>query len=358
MSRIPVLFCVDIEPDPRDVRSAGDWCGFEATFEYFQALRPRLEAASGLSARYAWFLRMDPQVAMAYGSPDWAARRYARQLDTLRLAGDEIGLHPHAWRWVDERSSWVADHANQEWVDACVRVSFETYERVFGVCCRAFRFGDHWMNDATLALVESLGAVVDLTLEPGQSPTHSIPEPFTGSFPDYTHVPQRPYLPSISDFRRTSDRAARRIWEVPLSAGSIWPIMAPDSYLARTFGGYESGTDPYQTFKLASRAPVFTWLVDQARTGAKAIGRYAEKYETLNLAAHTSLFSQVVDGLLAVKRVPYLAIVARTDVSIDPVKRGNLEQNINYLLSHPILDRFGFRTPSEVVPDLARMSGH
>jgi hypothetical protein len=134
--------------------------------------------------------------------------------------------------------------------------------------------------------------------------------------------------------------------------------MAPDSYLARTFGGYESGTDPYQTFKLASRAPVFTWLVDQARTGAKAIGRYAEKYETLNLAAHTSLFSQVVDGLLAVKRVPYLAIVARTDVSIDPVKRGNLEQNINYLLSHPILDRFGFRTPSEVVPDLARMSGH
>src|SRR5512137_482975 len=107
MTRIPVLFCIDIEPDPRDVRSSSDWHGFEATFEYFQALRSRLSAATGIPARYAWFLRMDPQVAVAYGSPDWAVRRYAPQFDALRLAGDEMGLHPHAWRWVDERSTWV-----------------------------------------------------------------------------------------------------------------------------------------------------------------------------------------------------------------------------------------------------------
>ena len=352
MTRLPVLFCIDIEPDLRDVRSNSDWCGFETTFEYFQALRPRLEAASGISARYAWFLRMDPQVAIAYGSPDWAARRYAQQIDALRDAGDEIGLHPHAWRWVDGRSSWVADHANQEWVEACVRMSFETYAQVFGVGCRAFRFGDHWMNDATLALVESLGAVVDLTLEPGQLPTYSIPQASTGTFPDYTHVPQRAYRPSASDFRRPGHRGERRIWMVPLSAGSTWPILSSGNRLAQLFGGYGPGTDPYQTFRLACRAPLFTRLVDQARDIAKAFGRYNEKYETLNLAARPSVFSLVMDGLLAVKRAPYLAIVARTDVATDPPQRRNLEQNINYLLSHPIVNRCAFQTPAEFVTEL------
>lgn len=353
MNQIPVILCIDIEPDPRDVRSSSDWRGFEATFGYFQSLRSRLEAASGASVRYAWFLRMDPQVNTAYGSPDWAARRYARQFDALRLAGDELGLHPHAWRWADDRSSWIADHANQDWVDTCVRMSFDSYQRVFGVGCRAFRFGDHWMNDATLALVESLGADVDLTLEPGQRSTYSISEPFTGSFPDYTDVPQRPYHPSTSDFRRPGRHDGRRLWIVPVSAGSVSPIMAPDRLLARALGGYEPGPEAYHVFRRGTRSSVFTRLFDTARDIAKAIGRYDVRYQTLNLALTASVFSVVLDGLLAVKRVQYLVLVARTDVSIDPKQRLNLDQNIDYLLSHPIVDRFAFQTPAELVQQLA-----
>lgn len=351
--RLPVLVCIDIEPDERNVRDAGDWRGFEATFDCFQALRPRLVEATGTPARYAWFLRMDPQVALAWGSPDWAARRYARELDALQAAGDEMGLHPHAWRWDDAWSTWVTDHGDQAWVDACVRMSFETFEQVFGRTCRAFRFGDHWMNDATMALVESLGAEVDLTLEPGQKASHAIREPFTGRFPDYTRVPQRPYRPSAADFRRRGNGDARKIWEIPVSAGSTWPLLDPDRRLARVLGGYEPSDDPYRTFHLATRAPVFTRLVDGARTVARALGRYDDRYVTLNLATEHAMFAQALDGLLAVKRVPYLAVVARTDIAIVPGQKRELERNIGHLLAHPILERCAFGTPSELVAQFA-----
>lgn len=349
---LPVLFCIDIEPDQRNVCDSVDWHGFEATFQYLQALRPRLSEASGIAARYAWFLRMDPQVAIAYGSPDWAARRYARELDLLQAAGDEMGLHPHAWRWDDSWSTWVTDHADQAWVETCVRMSFETYERVFNRGCRAFRFGDHWMNDATLALVESLGADADLTLEPGQTAAHSIEEPHTGGFPDYTRVPQRPFHPSASDFRRPGRGDRRRIWEIPVSAGSTWPILDPDRKVARVFGGYERSTDPYQTFNLATGAPAFTRAVDCARGIARRFGRYVDRYVTLNLATTHSLFAQALDGLLAVKRVPYLALVARTDASIVAGQRRDMEQNVGYLLAHPVLNRCVFQTPAELVAQL------
>ncbi len=222
MKKIPVLICIDVEPDERAINPhrTDDWKGFEKIFDLFGQLRPRLEAATRSPAHVSWFLRMDPQITRVYGSASWAAARYRRLIEEIEAAGDEVGLHTHAWAWDEKSLRWIQDFGNQPWVAHCVRSSFEAFRQSFNRPCLSFRFGDHWMNDATLELVSELGARFDLTLEPGRK-GGSIPEPFTGSLPDYTQVPRRPYYPSRLDFRKRAREREGGICIIPVSTGSL-----------------------------------------------------------------------------------------------------------------------------------------
>src|SRR4051794_15451026 len=75
---IPVVLCIDVEPDPRvlDPATTPPWDGFERLIERLPALRQRLAEATGKPAAFTWALRMDPQVAEAFGSPSWLAEKY------------------------------------------------------------------------------------------------------------------------------------------------------------------------------------------------------------------------------------------------------------------------------------------
>ena len=147
---------------------------------------------------------MDPQIAEVYGSPNWAARKYAEFINEYVAHGDEFGLHPHDYRWDTSLDSWIVDHGNQAWVNYCVETAFAAFREAFGRNCDSFRFGDRWMNDETIASVEALGARFDLTLEPGRSaaPASFPDKPFTGSLPDYTDVPRTAYQRSTSDYAK------------------------------------------------------------------------------------------------------------------------------------------------------------
>ncbi len=159
VGRLPVILCIDVEPDERqvDLQSPHHWPGFEAAVAFFNNVRPRLEQTTNSPAKFNWFLRMDPQVDRVYGGASWVVEHYGALIEQLERAGDEIGLHTHAWRWDEAMVQWIADHGNQEWVEHCVRISFRAYEDSFGRPCRSFRFGDHWMNNETMHLLESLG---------------------------------------------------------------------------------------------------------------------------------------------------------------------------------------------------------
>lgn len=73
---------------------------------------------------------------------------------------------------------------------------------------------------------------------------------------------------------------------------------------------------------------------------------------TLNLGFDAHAFSHVMDRLLSESKNPYLALVARTDVAIDPVQRAHLEQNMDRILSHPLIGKFVFETPVKVIKRL------
>lgn len=312
MTSTPVLICVDVEPDVREVEldARADWEGFEESFRLFDGLRPRAEDAAGAAARFNWFLRMDPQVAVAYGSAGWAAERYGARLEKLRAAGDELGLHTHAWRRAGGR--WVTDHGDQAWVEHCVRLSFETYERAFGRPCTSFRFGDHWMNNETFGLVESLGARYELTLEPGQAAARPANgDTYTGAFPDCTRVPRAPYRPSRRDFRRPAAGDARGLWAIPVSTARLphWPAATP---LRRAFWRVKYGRRDYVPLSLALPPPHFRRSV-----------------------------AEVIDEDAA----PYLCVVTRADAAARRETAACVRENVEFLLTLLAAGRLELTTP-------------
>jgi peptidoglycan/xylan/chitin deacetylase (PgdA/CDA1 family) len=316
--RIPVLICIDAEPDARDVclRGRVDWHGFEQTCGLFSEYRPQAERATGGPARFNWFLRMDPQIAAAYGSPGWAASHYAAEFSRLFAAGDELGLHTHPWRWDEGLNRWVADFGDQAWVSHCVRVSFDTFEAAFGRRCVSFRFGDRWTNEETLQLVEELGAEFDLTMEPGRpatAPALPAGDLFTGAFPDYTRVPREPYRPSPSDF--TVDGGTGGLWVVPQSTGLLpaWP--------------------PARLYRRA------VWRL-----------RYGPRqYLPLSPGLDPVSFRRLADDILYGSPRPYLCLPLRSNDATHPDRAGAMRANLEALLAHPLAGRFSFATPVEAV---------
>jgi hypothetical protein len=182
---IPAVLCIDVEPDPRHVPvpAAEDWLGFRRVLELIGPLRDLLAASSGRPAQLGWFLRMDPQIEVAYGDVGWVARAYGGDLARLVQIGDELGLHPHSWRWVE--GGWVSDQADAAWVAHCADVSLDAYADAFGEPCRAYRHGDRFTSESLLAHLVTRGIAVDLTPEPGlpESTGLAPEEPTTGTLP-------------------------------------------------------------------------------------------------------------------------------------------------------------------------------
>jgi hypothetical protein len=303
--RLPILLCFDVEPDDKVVKGEADWAGFGPLVDLLNRYRPRLAAATGVPTRFSWFVRMDPQVRELHGSEDWPVTAFAREFQTLRDAGDEIGLHAHPWRRTPD--GWVSEFGDASWVEHCVRSSFKAYRRCFGRACRSFRFGDRWMDHRTMRLLDRLRVRFDLTLEPGQAGFPVSPDIDTlmqGERPDYQAVPRHPYRPSSDDYR-TPGRWLRRLrlTEIPIST-------APKN---------GAGGDG-----------------DGSRLG------------TLYLAEDGAAVCRHVDRLLADPGTRHIALPARTDIAIRPGERANLETILEHLISHPERGRLRLATPAEV----------
>ena len=322
MKTIPFIICIDVEPDEREIEQglASDWIGFEEMARCFNEFRPRLREATGAPVNFSWFFRMDPQIGKVYGSSSWVFTRYREIIKQLELAGDELGLHTHAWRWEDGLSRWITDHGNQEWIDYCVHTSFQAYEKVFGRSCRSFRFGDRFMNNETMGLIESLGVRFDLTIEPGRwASNDAAPDELgTGSLPNYMTAPRRPYVPSSGDFR-TADRNRLGLLEIPLTTGK----------------------EPGRFAGLKRAASALN--IDLQR-------RHEATPMYLNFAMPT--FRRIMNRLLDEKHA-YLSPLVRSEVAARSILKDNLKQNMELMLSHPSVSRFKFAGPAEAIEFLA-----
>jgi hypothetical protein len=229
-TQIPVILCIDLEPDEFfvDRKDPKPWSGFEFAHDYLKTFRSRFEEATGHRVHFSWSLRMDPQVAIGYGSATWVADKYSAFLEEYRSLGDDLGIHVHTYRWSDKEGGWLDDCGNPEWVSECLRSSVESFKKVFGEPSRSLRFGNFWLSTQAINEAESLGLEFDLTVEPGLRPSprsvgkppRSVGKPpKSGPSPDYYRVPRVPYQPSRDDFHKPArDGYPRTIRMVPLTS--------------------------------------------------------------------------------------------------------------------------------------------
>ncbi len=340
MEAIPVFLCVDVEPDegtfPPD--DPPPWRGFEVLWKYLADLRPRLAEATGKPVRYLWLIRMDPQIEIGYGSTGWAATTFGSLFDEARQRGDGLGVHPHGWRW--EAGEWIADHADAGWVKHCVAASFDAFRAHFGHPPNLHRFGSRWLDGATVAQVERLGARFDLTPEPGEpavGPGVRQGATWTGWLPDYGAAPRTPYRPSPTDFRVPSENREDGLRIIPLSSGREVPPVTWHRTTASRI------RHPVRTARGLVRR--FRPVENVERTGGSAPShRLLAMWKPWR--SPQDFWASVEENLGEID-VPYLAFAIRSDVLLRPAMAGTFEGIVNHLLESPLARRLAFTTPAD-----------
>ena len=201
----PIVIIIDIEPDEDfiDPHDQKPWQGFERAVPYFQNLRRILEDSTGKTVSFTWSLRLDPQISETYGDPAWAIQRYQPQLEQLALEGDELGIHVHAYRSANSSKHWIEDLGDRDWVNACVKMAYETFSENFPSSPRVFSMGADWINHDTVMFAEQLGIEVEISATAGASSRRRTrnKKGYSGTQPDLSRVKPIPYHPSKHDFR-------------------------------------------------------------------------------------------------------------------------------------------------------------
>lgn len=278
-------------------------------------LRARLSKLTGEPARFIWSLRLDPQIAEAYGDPAWIIDRHRAFFDEAMAMGDAVGVHPHAWRWDRTRRVWEADHEDAEWVERCMEMCYAAYGSRFGVAPKHHRFGGRFVSERVLSTAERLGTRYDLTLEPGEPgvpPGEYSGSVWKGEIPDYRQTPRAPYHPDRSDFRRPSDDGRGRLWTIPLSSGSVprgprrlrvadrlsHPVRTARGAVRRVEGGLRhlaGGGDPGPSYRVLRMwdwpDPIGLW--DSAFASLEEL-----EYQYLAFAIRSDM-EPIVDGVMS-----------------------------------------------------------
>lgn len=314
-SAIPCVLAIDVEPDAH--RPSGNepkpWKGYEQTVSFLSRFREQARKATHREAHFCWVHRMDPQIEIAYGSLTSSVDRYPDLLTRLQRAGDDLGLHTHAWRWSQEEGGWLADHGDQEWVDHCLRVSFRAFRDLFQRPCTTFRFGDRFLSQAVVEHLERVGVLYDLTLEPAEPLQEAIHEhePHTGLLPDYTSIPRHPYRCVRGRYDQPDPDRNEGLWFLPLTAGEWHPDAARGQRLIRR-------------------------VVTQALSPFMRVPPYLQPPKThegtLRLWESPTIMQDAVNRYLHSEKCPLLVFAIRTDMVLNPYVRRCIRRNLEQLL--------------------------
>ena len=221
MPVLPIAVVVDVDPDWRSGRASGQafrgdmqWEGLVKGIPELLRMVQGLRDSGGQGARFTWMLRSDEQMAAAYGDPAYVADEFGDLWESRQQAGDEIGWHPHLWRFSEQERIWHQEKSDVDWVRPCLEEGFAALSRRFQI--RAAKPGWTYHDNLTMRMFSDLGLKVDLSALPGMSYHGFVPGT---DFPlgqyDWSRAPQEPYHPRGDDYQMPGDGNALPILEVP-----------------------------------------------------------------------------------------------------------------------------------------------
>ena len=221
MPILPISVVVDVDPDWRSAGQSSRAYSGEVQWEGLRrGVPPLLESVAGIRdahgrpIRFTWLLRSDEQMASKYGDPAYLADEFADFWRRRQEAGDEIGWHPHTWRYSDAERLWYQEHSDEDWVRQCLREGFSALARRFPV--RSAKPGWTYHDNLTMRIFSELGVKIDLSALPGMAHQGSVPRTShpLGDY-DWSRAPQEPYHPRPDDYQLPGNGHALPILEVP-----------------------------------------------------------------------------------------------------------------------------------------------
>ncbi|HYB99484.1 MAG TPA: hypothetical protein VEC57_10185 [Candidatus Limnocylindrales bacterium] len=217
---VRVALAIDVEPVPRLPTSGkdSDWNGLRASIRLVRLLRERLSRTQATVPAFTWLVRMDQQIRRVYGHCGWIAERFAAELDDLERHGDDVGLHTHLFRWDERASAWVTDYECLDWMRLCVEEAVHAFRASRGRAPRFHSFGDRYLSEEAVAVLEELGLAADMSVEPGffAIDTMRPGETLLGRMPDFTHAPRSVWRPSHDNYLQ-HDAHGRRLRLLPVT---------------------------------------------------------------------------------------------------------------------------------------------
>jgi hypothetical protein len=162
-------------------------------------------------------------------------------------------------------------------------------------------------------MLENLGCLFDLTVEPGEGPEPELPQ-------DYRSMKMGPYRPSVEDFKKPDVVRSEGLWIIPLASG----VMSERGLTWRR----------YLRKTLSSMGPIPTG------------------YGTLRLWEPPELVQPAIEETLRRLEQPYLAFAIRSDVLQNPWWGKNCRRNLEGLLTQEKAGHFVFCTPRDFLREL------
>ncbi|NOT08326.1 MAG: hypothetical protein HOP28_08985 [Gemmatimonadales bacterium] len=235
MSTVYVAIGCDTDPDRREVLDGTPserlaWRGMLEGIPLLKGSLGTIRDSRGREPVFTWLLRVDEQIRRMEGTYAWVLEAHRPFLRGLEAAGDELGWHPHFWRFDLERRRWYQEVRDADWQVEMLRAAHAAYVAHLGGGPKSVRMGWGYHNNRTFATLEELGLLVDFSAIPGLATLREGAPPHEGNLFDWSPTPRHPYRPARADCRRPAlgTEPAHRLLEAPnfVSTSRLWGLVS------------------------------------------------------------------------------------------------------------------------------------
>lgn len=166
----------------------------------------------GNSPRITWFLRSDWQTYNIWGDWCYPAKKYMDIWQEFKDSGDEIGWHPHLWKFDHGKNIWYQEIYDNTWIRNCLENGYNEISKIFDV--KSVRMGWNFHNNYTMDILSSIGIKYDLSALPGIMNINNICRIY-----DWSNTPSHPYFPSRNNYMIEDKSYSNilKIMEIPIT---------------------------------------------------------------------------------------------------------------------------------------------
>jgi len=267
------------------------------------------EDSYGDSPCVVWYLRSDNQIKAIWGEWNYPAIKYHSLWRSLKKEGDEIGWHPHLWRFDSTRNSWYQEYQDARWIEDCLRNGYRAMAKMFNI--ESSRMGWDFHNNLTMKLLSELGIKYDLSAVPGVSHKGGMCNIY-----DWRPTPHHPYYPSVADYR-VPRTPKLNILEIPLTTFKF-PWYMHWAYTRVTHM-------PLCTAHLGKHPFIMKYAIKYAVSNAKKNGKCI-----LNMFFHPGDFrgrSRIFSIRYIVKTMEYIETISKKEsVQFKFIRPGDVQE--------------------------------